>query len=115
MRPPDFWFNDPARPGWRARALAPLAAVAARATARRVARGAKVRPGCPVICVGNLNLGGTGKTPVVIATVARLAERGVARAEIVERKTDPAHLQPVHEIDHQFRHGHRRTFSDFKD
>lgn len=78
MRSPDFWFTDPKRPGWRARVLAPLAALAARATGRRLARGAEVRPGCPVICVGNLNLGGTGKTPAVIATVRRLAERGVA-------------------------------------
>ncbi|WP_273523551.1 tetraacyldisaccharide 4'-kinase [Rhodosalinus sediminis] len=84
MRAPAFWFTDPARPDWRARALAPLGRATARATARRVARGPGLAPGPPVICVGNLNAGGTGKTPAVIALLQRLAERGVA-AHVLSR------------------------------
>ncbi|MEY2854174.1 MAG: hypothetical protein RL030_1306 [Pseudomonadota bacterium] len=35
-------------------------------------------PGVPVVVVGNITVGGTGKTPVVLWLVARLRERGVA-------------------------------------
>lgn len=83
MRAPRFWFADPAHPGLAARLLAPLGWAYGRATAARVAKPG-LRPGVPVISVGNINAGGTGKTPATIALVQRLAARGVT-AHVVTR------------------------------
>ncbi len=73
---PGFWQNPPERPGIAAHVLAPFAALAMRLSARRIRNGRHRRVGVPVICVGNINLGGTGKTPTVIALVERLKSRG---------------------------------------
>lgn len=74
MRAPMFWHEPP---GLWATLLSPLGALYAGATRRRLARGPREKLGVPVICVGNLNAGGTGKTPTVIALAARLAARGI--------------------------------------
>ncbi|MBE2276024.1 MAG: tetraacyldisaccharide 4'-kinase [Rhodobacteraceae bacterium] len=84
MRAPGFWFNDPRAPGALARLLSPLGRVYALGTARRLASDPGHRAGVPVICIGNLNAGGVGKTPTVIALIERLASRGHA-AHVVSR------------------------------
>ncbi|WP_091735102.1 tetraacyldisaccharide 4'-kinase [Phenylobacterium immobile] len=58
--------------------LTPLSWVWAFATARRIARGQPAAAGVPVICVGNLTMGGAGKTPVARAIAVRLAAQGRA-------------------------------------
>jgi tetraacyldisaccharide 4'-kinase len=67
-----------------ARALSPLGRLYAAATARRIASATPRSVGIPVICVGNINAGGTGKTPTVIALAARLESRGI-KAHVVSR------------------------------
>ncbi len=81
MRPPAFWDNPPEAPGLAARLLGPLSALTAAVTAARLARPG-ARAGVPVVSVGNLTLGGTGKTPVAIALAQRLAALGRAPAVV---------------------------------
>jgi tetraacyldisaccharide 4'-kinase len=84
MRAPAFWGNPPARPGVAARLLAPFAWLWTFVTRRRLARARRERLPVPVVCVGNLTAGGSGKTPTVIAVVTRLAAGGV-EAHVVSR------------------------------
>ncbi len=58
--------------------LTPVSWIWAAVTALRIARTVAFDPGVPVICVGNLTVGGAGKTPVVRALAERLAARGKA-------------------------------------
>lgn len=67
MREPPFWWQEP---GAYARALAPLAALYSAVAGARLA-GSGARAGVPVICIGNLTVGGGGKTPTAMA-VARM-------------------------------------------
>lgn len=83
-RAPHFWMNSHQRPGWQARLLAPLGWLYAAATARRLRRSQPFDPGPPVICIGNINVGGTGKTPAVIALAQHLQARG-RKVHVVSR------------------------------
>lgn len=84
MRAPGFWNDPPERPGLAVRLLSPLGRLYAAATARRLARGGGYRAAVPVICIGNLNAGGVGKTPTVLALIERLKARG-HRVHVVTR------------------------------
>jgi tetraacyldisaccharide 4'-kinase len=78
VRAPAFWSRGGVLPAL----LAPAAGLWTAVTRSRLRRGVWARVGVPVICVGNLTVGGTGKTPAVIAVVERLASRGVAVAAV---------------------------------
>jgi tetraacyldisaccharide 4'-kinase len=72
MREPSFWWREA---GIAARTLAPAAAIyGAVAQARLERRGA--RAGVPVVCIGNLTVGGAGKTPAALAVARMLAAAG---------------------------------------
>ena len=75
---PRWWYLKAARPAPLLKAaLTPPSWLYAWATARRIARAAPVDPGVPVVCVGNLTMGGAGKTPVAREILARLIAAGV--------------------------------------
>ena len=72
MREPAFWWRET---GVAARMLAPFAAVyGAVAGARLKLRGRKA--GAPVVCIGNLTVGGAGKTPTALAVARMLVAVG---------------------------------------
>lgn len=75
MRTPRFWSNR--APNGTARLLKPLGHIYAHATARRVARPARYTAPIPVLCVGNLTVGGTGKTPTVVHLIRAFQARGL--------------------------------------
>ncbi|WP_122466197.1 tetraacyldisaccharide 4'-kinase [Brevundimonas lutea] len=57
--------------------LRPLSWIWAGATARRIAKATPVDPGAPVISVGNLTVGGSGKTPVARELLRLLRAEGI--------------------------------------
>ena len=70
MRAPDFWRHR----NWQARLLSPLGMLYGLSVALKTRAG--FAPGVPVVCVGNLTAGGTGKTPIAIAIADALRARG---------------------------------------
>ncbi len=76
LRTPRWWYERRRRSMPIVRALlTPVAWIWAATTAARIARGTPFDPGVPVICVGNLTVGGSGKTPVARALARQLAGR----------------------------------------
>ncbi len=72
MAAPRFWYQPK---GLRSALLAPLGMLYAFGTARRL-KGQSYHASVPVICIGNINVGGTGKTPTTIALAQKLIEMG---------------------------------------
>jgi tetraacyldisaccharide 4'-kinase len=96
MREPAFWWREP---GLAARLLTPLAALYGSVAARRMRRpGQHVR--ATVICIGNLTVGGAGKTPTAIAVARLLRDAGANPAFLTRgyggRLAGPVIVAPTH-------------------
>ncbi len=78
MREPDFWW----RPG-RGTLLLPFAAIYGAVAALRLQASGR-KAGLPVVCLGNLTVGGAGKTPAAIA-VAQLLHAAHQRPFFLSR------------------------------
>src|SRR6266849_1029797 len=75
MREPSFWWREPAAGALVPILLAPLAAAYGAVAAARLVRPGN-SAGVPVLCVGNLTVGGAGKTPTALALARMLAAAG---------------------------------------
>ena len=97
---PRWWYAREPRRLLATRALAaPIAWAWTAVTARRIARAQPVEPGVPVICVGNVTMGGAGKTPVVRELLSRLTAQGLAAHGLSRghggRLTGPVRVDPA--------------------
>ncbi len=73
MRAPEFWYRPR---DTEAQLLSPLGWIYAAAGRVRHAVTVPIKANVPVICIGNLTVGGTGKTPVAIAVAERIKALG---------------------------------------
>lgn len=75
MKTPSFWYDttDSVYPAL----LSPFAALYAHISKTHQRRASPQKAGLPVICLGNLVAGGSGKTPTAIALAKLLHERGI--------------------------------------
>ena len=72
MKAPGFWWR---KPGLAARLLQPASLAYGAVAARRMARPG-ARSSVPVICIGNVTVGGSGKTPTAIHVASMLRSMG---------------------------------------
>ena len=72
MREPAFWWREA---GFASSLLAPFAAAYGMVAALRL-QGRGQRADAPVICIGNLTVGGAGKTPTALAVARMLTAAG---------------------------------------
>ena len=90
MREPAFWESD----GPTAQVLLPIAGVWTAATRLRRRAARPWRAPVPVLCVGNVTVGGGGKTPAVRALADQLSSRGW-QPHILSRGFGGRHAGPV--------------------
>jgi tetraacyldisaccharide 4'-kinase len=94
LNTPRWWYVRGSRHAIVTRALLkPASWLWGAVTARRIARATPVDPGAPVISVGNLTVGGSGKTPVAREVLRLLRAAGVEAHALSRgyggRKTGP--------------------------
>ena len=89
---PRFWYRR--RPSWQARLLTPAGLLYALAVRLHRTCSQPLRLPVPVVSVGNITLGGTGKTPLVLALARELAARGL-RPAVLTRGYGSGRRQPL--------------------
>lgn len=91
---PPFWYQNP---GIMSFALRPLSAAYGAVARYRMDNAKSSFIDAPVLCIGNLTVGGTGKTPTAIA-LAKHAMQAKLRPGFVSRGYGGIHVMP-HQVD----------------
>ena len=81
MKAPKFWYEPTS---WKTKFLLPLGYLYNLLSYLRWKIGKPVKYSCLTVCVGNLNVGGTGKTPTTIALADHFLKKGL-NVHIVSR------------------------------
>ncbi|RFB03864.1 tetraacyldisaccharide 4'-kinase [Parvularcula marina] len=76
ISPPRFWSAKEGRHHPLALLLSPLGGIYGAAVARKLAKSVPEKAPIPVICAGNITMGGVGKTPFVAELASRLSAMG---------------------------------------
>jgi tetraacyldisaccharide 4'-kinase len=99
---PPFWWK---KADWRAAVLSPFSAAYAALARRNLLNATREKIAAPVLCVGNLTVGGAGKTPVAIALAVEARDmglkpgflsRGHGGSHSSPHLVDPAHDRAKH-------------------
>ena len=78
MTTPKWWYQRDRKSAALARMmLKPVSWIWAGVTANRIARAVPVDPGVPVVSIGNLTVGGSGKTPIAREVLRLLRASGI--------------------------------------
>lgn len=98
---PDFWWLKTPTP--TARLLSPIGALYGWLTMRRMGRAPKGTANIPVLCVGNLVMGGAGKTPTSFALLQEFKKLGHNPGILLRgfggSETGPLQVKPEHSVD----------------
>ena len=76
MLAPKFWYPEKSEKSISSTALIPLGYMYALLSKFRMLQSVQKHFDIPIVCIGNLNVGGTGKTPTTISAAQFLIEKG---------------------------------------
>jgi tetraacyldisaccharide 4'-kinase len=102
MRAPDFWRGGDRTARLASTLLSPIGALYGASVAWKRDHAQPYRAKAKVVCVGNLTVGGTGKTPIAIAVASLLLERGLKTVFLSRgyggKERGPIFVNPAHDL-----------------
>ncbi len=84
IKTPKFWYSKKRSSVFLSKILYPISFVWILLSKVKLLTGKQKKFGIPIICIGNINIGGSGKTPTVIALTQVLLKKGL-KAHIISK------------------------------